>query len=912
MLVESRRPSIRFLASAKEPRRGLTGIVGKQSSLIHDMGVTEEHRNEFVNNLRDEVRRWREDSPSYKGTSNVTRRLLEWWFERDEERKAQRKRFFFCQQEAIESVIYLYEANNKQKMPETGDLLRYALKMATGTGKTLVMALLITWATLHKAKVSDSTLSSNFLVIVPNITVRDRVSGFPRGDGLDRTGAANLYEMFDTVPPEYLDSFNPNVTVKNWQAMVNEPQRDDWIPDEFQEEGRFVPASVFLALQRRRRNTRQDDVRHIIGSSRDLVIINDEAHHVYGEKRVSKGEDPEYIKWNLTLQRISKAAKVPLVVDMSATPWYGSGSPRPEGTLFEWLISDFSVYDAFESGLIKVVRLPEEGDRGRIYLDLWEMVKGAKSKEDYLSASKGAIEHIYSSWKEDFEAWDSQPKSLSGPPPVLLIVANDATRAKWLFDHVTRDYELLRNPPDSSPTEWITIQVDSKVFDAEQGNEATLRKMVNTVGSAGQPGEKVRCIISVNMLTEGWDVKTVTHILGLRAFVSPLLTEQIIGRGLRRTNYDVLNQPLDERPEGYEETMDAFGIPFIGFPVEKRTRPRTGEWGHKPVWVEIQEKKSQYRIGVPNVRAWAAGMVRPLSEAVNVSSLPKVAINPSDTPPEVRVRPVVGTGEQVMTYERFRAEFPLLRSAFEIANELYDRINPVEEGSELAAGPVFDEIIEVVLRYFQANLTAIPPMDLRDVGIRYWSKRVRDVLETGIRGSTQNGVRGIPVLGDPERMDTSSIRRFQWTGITYEGKKTHSNLVACHTDLERDFAVFLDEAKDVVRYVKNERFGFSVTYYEAGRPRQYYPDFIVLQKEEQDRYIHWLAETKGEIRPNTMVKSEAAELWCKKLSGHTYGEWRQVLVQQRDFEQALNTGVKTFADLGKRLRALAAARVLTK
>jgi hypothetical protein len=129
-----------------------------------------------------------------------------------------------------------------------------------------------------------------------------------------------------------------------------------------------------------------------------------------------------------------------------------------------------------------------------------------------------------------------------GPSPVLLCAVDSAQRAAWLFEHLTREYELLRNVVDDDRMRWVTIPIDSKVFDADMGNEAVLRKMVNTVGSKGRPGERVRGIVSVNMLSEGWDVKSVTHILGLRAFGSPLLTEQIIGRGLRRTNYDVLNQ----------------------------------------------------------------------------------------------------------------------------------------------------------------------------------------------------------------------------------------------------------------------------------------------------------------------------------------------------------------------------------
>lgn len=317
--VASRRPSMRFQASARDAKGGIAGVVGKEGLLFDDLSSSGAELNDFVNWLRDEVRAWR--TAGCPGTAGVTRRLLEWWFERDEERRAVGRRFFFCQQEAVETVIYLYEVQNRRKLPETGDLLRYALELATGTRKTVVMALFVTWATLHKCKVSGSSLLANFLVLVPNLTVRDRVSGQPRGDGLDPAGEQNLY-------------------------------------------------------------------------------------------------------------------------------------------------------DASE--------------------------------------------------------------------------------------------------------------------------------MVNTVGSKGKPGEHVRAIVSVNMLSEGWDVKSVTHILGLRALGSTLLTEQIIGRGLRRTNYDVLNQPLEERPGGSEETVDAFGIPFVGFSVEKRKRSKTGDWGRKPVWIEPNPKKARFRVQVPN------------------------------------------------------------------------------------------------------------------------------------------------------------------------------------------------------------------------------------------------------------------------------------------------------------------------
>lgn len=902
-LVEGRRPSMRFLASAKDVKGGIAGVVGREAGLFDDLTDSVAEENIFVNQLREEVRAWRETG--YSGTAIVSRRLLEWWFERDEERVAVGHRFFFCQQEAIETLIYLYEVQNRRKMPETNDILRYALKLATGTGKTVVMAMLIVWSTLHKRKVSGSSLTANFLVLVPNLTVRDRVSGVPRGDGLDLAGDQNLYDEFDIVPPDYRDDFQPNVMVRNWQSISLEAKRDDWIRegDVPLEEGRFVPQAVLRAMRRRARQDPNAPIRRLLKGWRDLIVINDEAHHVYGQKRTKKDQEPDYIKWSRILERVSKAARLSLVVDLSATPWYGSGSPKPEGTLFEWLVSDFSVYDAFESGLVKVVRLPDPDEQGRIYIDLWEQVKGARTKEEYLRACKGAVASIYSSWKQDYDEWTSLFDFARGPSPVLLCVTNDATRAKWLYEHLTRDYDRLRNPDEADPSTRLTIQIDSKVFNADKGKEAALREMVNTVGTEGKSGEHVRCIVCVNMLSEGWDVKSVTHILGLRAFGSPLLTEQIIGRGLRRTNYDVLNQPLEERPDGYEETVDAFGIPFIGFPVQKRKRPKTGDWSHKPIWIEPIEKKVKYQVRVPNVRSWAVGVTEPLADLIEVEGLPGIDIDPKMTPPDVHVKPVVGGQlEAVMTLETFRREWPVLKTAFMMAQELFETTNP-GSASELGIGPTFDELLEVTRKYLEKRVRALANADSRDVGIYHWRRQALDVLENAIRGVGAGKTTAVPILGNPEWLDTAQLRRFQWTGVVANGKKCHTNKVPCHTDLEKLFADFLDGAKDVIRYFKNERWGFSITYYEDNRPRQYYPDFIVVVRNEEGGESIWISETKGEIRSNTKLKSAAARTWCEKMSGTQYGEWRYFFVQQRRFERALAAGVTSFSNLVMKLEA---------
>jgi type III restriction enzyme len=587
-------------------------------------------------------------------------------------------------------------------------------------------------------------------------------------------------------------------------------------------------------------------------------------------------------------------------MDLSATPWYGSGAAKPDGTLFEWLVSDFSVYDAFESGLVKVVRLPDPDEEGHRYLNLWDLVSGAKTKEEYISSCKGAIASIYASWKDDYLEWSSKFEDLrSGPPPVMLLVADRAERARWLFEHLVTDYEYLRNPDSEDRSKWVTVQVDHKVFDADRGNEAVLREMVNTVGQPGKPGEQVRCIVSVSMLTEGWDVKNVSHILGLRAFGSPLLTEQVIGRGLRRVDYSVLNIPLEEREANPnrpdEETTDAFGIPFVGFPVERRKRPKVRGWGAKPVKITLDPKKERFAVDLPNVRSWAVGVSRPLVDGIPVRTVAELVIDPRHTPSQVKVKPVIGgKPEEILTLEEWREENPLLRSKFELAKELYEGMTGILDG-ELLVGPTYEELLEFVFKYLDERVRAIGDSRKEDVGIYYWRLQARNVLETAIRGAPTETTT-IPIFGDPPQLRTLSVAEFNWPGIVAEGKKCHWSKVPCHTDLEAEFSHFLDAAPDVIRYVKNERLGFSLTYYEGGRPRQYFPDFVVLVSTDAGEGW-WLAETKGEIRANTVLKRQAAELWCDRMTRGGQGAWSHLFVPQRQFQRAIRGGVTTFLEL---------------
>ena len=207
--------------------------------------------------------------------------------------------------------------------------------------------------------------------------------------------------------------------------------------------------------------------------------------------------------------------------------------------------------------------------------------------------------------------------------------------------------------------------------------------------------------------------------------------------------------------------------------------------------------------------------------------------------------------------------------------------------ADLGIGPTFDELLGVAQRYLQTRVTpqevSGEKSDPRDIGIYLWRQQALDVLEKAVRGASDVGVKAVPILGKPEWLDSGEMRRFQWTGIVADGKRCHLNKVPCHTDLEKQFADFLDSADDVVHYFKNERFGFSITYYENNRPRQYFPDFIIKTRNKESGGTYWIAETKGEIRPNTALKSNAAKLWCEKISKTSYGSWKYLFVPQRDF-----------------------------
>ena len=548
---------------------------------------------ELVNQIRPRVKAWREHPESpYAGITGMTRRLLEHW---NDPEQREGKRFFFCQLEAMETLIWLTEAPASERVgidiPSDGGVFsRWCSKMATGTGKTIVMAMLIAWQTLNKvAYPQDDRFSKNIFVVAPGLTVKNRLQVLlPSVPG-------NYYEEFQVVPLGLLEQLRQGkVLVRNWHAL-------NWESEEKLRKKKSVD----------KRGAKSDEayVREVLGelaASRNLVVINDEAHHAWrvpAESKirgVKKEEIEEATKWVGGLDRIHRARGITRCFDFSATPFAPSGKQSSEEALFDWIVSDFGLNDSIEAGLVKTPRVVVRDDgmpdvktyKSKLY-HIYDHVRddlnrNAPEHEPLPDLVMNAYLLLGKDWLVTRQAWDK----LGYPtPPVMITVANrteTAARAKYAFDKRKVLVDELCDP------ERI-LHIDSKVLemaeardedsglepngDTEAGEETEnetpkkkltradqaeqLRRIVDTVGRVGEPGEQIQKVISVGMLSEGWDAKTVTHIMGLRAFSSQLLCEQVVGRGLRRTSYEVSEKEL-LRPE----YVNIFGIPFTFLPHE--------------------------------------------------------------------------------------------------------------------------------------------------------------------------------------------------------------------------------------------------------------------------------------------------------------------------------------------------------
>jgi type III restriction enzyme len=892
-LVEGRRPAGYVVATP-----------GSKS--FDDPGVFVE--TPLVNQIRPRVKAWRE--AGYPGVTSITKRLLEHW--RDPE-EFEARRFFFCQLEAIETLIWLTEAPAAERVGieipgDGGAFLRRCCKMATGSGKTIVMAMAIAWHILNKvANPQDARFSKNVLVIAPGLTVRKRLTV------LEPAAEGNYYEAFDIVPSALLDKLRQGkVLIRNWHALA-------WDSEEQIRKRRSVD----------KRGAKSDEAytRDVLGemaNARNLLVINDEAHHAwrvnweaegkYLRARDLKDSAEEATVWVGGLDRLHRSRGVLTCYDFSATPFTPSGKQSSEEALFGWIVSDFGLNDAIESGLVKTPRVVVRDDTvldARTYKSRLYHIYNDPDVKDDLNRKASPEEPLpdlvlnaYSLLGHDWrEAWTTWKEAGHPTPPVMITVCNrteTAARVKHAFDMRSIRIDELCDP------ERI-LHIDSKVLEqAEAKEEATepsdaanengdeedsgpverkltkaeqaelLRRTVDTVGKAGQPGERVQKVISVGMLSEGWDAKTVTHIMGLRAFTSQLLCEQVVGRGLRRTSYDVNPETGLLEPE----YVNIFGVPFTFLPHEGTAdgpppppKPKTA--------VEPDPAKREFEIRWPNV-VRIDRVLQP-SLSLDWSKVGTLELDAAQTAQVAELAPVVEGRPDVTKIERIDLErlarkFRTQRIIFETARDVFDQMKHSWQGSREV---LLAQLVRIVEQFMcSERITIKPPLFYQDELRRRliitlnMSRVVQHVWEAVRQENTE---RLTLVFDRDHPIRSTEDMRTWYTGKPCERtRKSHINFCVYDSAWETSDAFALDNSDAVAAWVKNDHLGFEILYVDRGVVRKYRPDFLVRLANG-----HMLVlETKGQETEQDRVKRRYLEEWIQAVNAHGgFGHWRSAVAR---------------------------------
>jgi len=851
----------------------------------------------LVNQIRSRVKAWREHPTNpYAGVSGITRRLLEHWYD-PQEREI--RRFFFCQLEAIETLVWLTEAPESEKVgidipSDGGEFRRLCCKTATGSGKTIVMAMLIAWQVLNKVTYpQDSRFAKNILVVAPGLTVKSRLQV------LKPSLPGNYYEEFNIVPSTLTEKLRQGkVQVVNWHVL-------SWDTEEQIAKKRSVD----------KRGVKSDEayVRDVLGdmaNARNILVINDEAHHAWrvpAESKVKglKKEDiEEATKWVGGLDRIHKARGILTCYDFSATPFAPSGKQVYEEALFGWIVSDFSLNDAIESGLVKTPRvvIRDDGKLSKDYKSrLYHIYNDPEVREDL---SRRAEEYeplpdlvtngyylLGKDWLETKKLWE---QSNQPTPPVMITVANrveTAARVEYAFQrNKIRIDELC--VPDR------ILHIDSKVLDIaeaqeeesapetteeaiEENEEPThkmskkelaenLRKKVDTVGRIGQPGEQIQKVISVGMLSEGWDAKTVTHIMGLRAFSSQLLCEQVVGRGLRRTSYELNKEGMFD-----PEYVNIFGIPFTFLPHEGHDGPPPPPPAPK-TRIEPVKEKQQYEIRWPNIVRLEhvfrpnlkldMNLVKPLKlDAYETATLAELA-------PVVDGKPDITKISQI-DLENLAQQYRWQKVIFTAAVDVYDQMRPNWPGSKEV---LLAQLIRLVEEYISSGKIQIFPPLLNQEDFRKrimimlnMNKVVQSIWEA-IRFENTEAI--TPVFDRDYPVRSTGDMKTWYTGRPCEPtKKSHINFCVFDSRWEASEAHELDRNPNVEAWVKNDHLGFEIMYIFKGVVQKYRPDFIIRLKNGS----HLILEAKGQDTQQDRTKREFLDEWVRAVNSHGgFGTWK--------------------------------------
>ena len=828
----------------------------------------------LINDLRDRVRQWR--SGGYPGATRVTRDLFDFWF--DDERGQSTTRPFFAQQEAIETIAFLTEASSDRlvgiEIPKRESFLRLGTKMATGTGKTLVMALIIAWCGLNKASNrQDRRYSDAFLVVCPNLTVLMRLTG---REGLIPSEPESAFEVYDLIPRNMSKLIGQiKVQVINWHKLAPfEDPEHSIVQRGAESDSAFVRRVLDRPIAKKER----------------IVVLNDEAHHAWRlpSDLVAKAtgadrRDAENATvWVDGLAKIHRANGILRCHDLSATPMYPGIAGSLAWAPFEWVISDFALVDAIESGLVKIPRVPTDDNTGRAapkYRNLWSHIATSLPKRgqedasehplmDYLAEADGPLKQLAGEWEEAHETWQDSGRTI---PPVLVVICHNTTMARLLERHIAELGEaspLLRN---SEREPHNTVRIDSTVLDrAENRNEASkidaeedLRQLVATVGKEGKPGEQVRCLVSVAMLAEGWSANNVTQILGLRAFQSQLLCEQVIGRGLRRTDYSDLSRP---------EYVDVYGVPFQLLPFANQTNTPTPD-PPPATLVRSVEDRAHLRLEFPRV----VSIVHDVDDVleIDLDSIEPVRVSAKLDPTSTFVAfetgsITTGMGGETQNRERAYESFRTQRLAFRIAARL---VEPYQRPW------LFPQALSAVRQVLDQKIDYEGEVDEREIcNLRYLTL-LTERISTAIRQDKGTTGKLLPVLDEYEPVGSTSDIAFYTTKKCVPAIKSHLSHTVCDSTLETKIAQQLERLDTVTSYAKNDRLFLEIPYRFLGRTRRYRPDFIAKLLNGEI----YLIEGKGVPTEADDAKTTAARRWVDAVNATgQHGSWHHVICREPD------------------------------
>ena len=963
---QGRRNSESFIpiAITKKGKRGSDKSV--QETFDFDLTGERREKNNLINDLRRDLAKWRRGAV-YAGVTPITRKLLQHWADPERE-----NRVLFCQREAAETAIFLTEVAGRthgypdwrkrlepENLAHNGGLPRAALKMATGSGKTVVMAMLVAWQTLNKVQAPrDARFTNRFLVVAPGITIRDRLRVLLPED------SENYYDLRDLVPTDLKGGLeHARIVITNYHAFQLKDAKEirgvarntrlllkgDRKEDAFKESPKAMASRV---------------LRDLGADRQQIMVLNDEAHHCYQDRPIpadSKAEklsseeqvaNEEARVWFRGLQAIAKYVGIKQIFDLSATPFYLKGSGYNEGYIFPWTVSDFSLMDAIESGIVKVPRTPVDDDSDQelvTYLRLWDFVgdqlpkRAAKGKVDAWPlppALEGALRSLHRSYAKAFNHWQQELQPYGETPPVFIVVCPNTVVSKIVYDwiageqveqdgevvkHKPGNLQLLSNVVDGQPlARPRTILIDSAQLESGEGMKADfkqaagaeiaafkaeyrrrspggdvekitddelLREVMNTVGKKGKLGEQVRCVVSVSMLTEGWDANTVTHILGVRAFRSQLLCEQVVGRGLRRRSYAV-----NEKGHFEAEYANVYGIPFQFISSDK---PIKDPLPPKPVQqVAALEGREHLRITFPKLAGYRVEL--PDEDIwLDLDAAPVFEIGPNTVPRWVEMQGVVGAGEHERGDDR---AYRPMEVAFALAKRILDtHFNTVDDKRPW----LFPRLVGMSKDWIEQRVKLAPKYDLGYLMTitEAQAEAAEHVWNAIVRQSGNRRERLRPMLNrfDPHgstagidfqtRKATVPTEKSEVSHVTLDGKdgNTWEQLLAAELELN----------PNVAAYVKNDHLGFTIPYVHKGRTHSYIPDFLVRLKhsagEEFDRTL--IVEVSGSQKspgPTQAKAITARDSWCASVNNHGgFGRWGYVeMTNPLDFKARLADSIR--------------------